>query len=140
MDKLEALQNLCHKEGIIIEYATLKSGILGFYFKDENTPHIIALNKTILNDKMKHIEVLAEELGHYYTTCGNFTGSLLHYRDRIELNKCEIKALRWACNYLIKDEDIIKLSYQGYNHYEISEILGVPYTLLIQKMNFMKLK
>ena len=101
MDKLEALENLCHKEGIVIEYATLKSGILGFYFKDKGTPHIIALNKTILSDKMKHIEVLAEELGHYYTTCGNFTTPLLHYRDRIELNKCEVKALRWACNYLI---------------------------------------
>ena len=35
MDKLEALENLCHKEGIVIEYATLKSGILGFYFKDD---------------------------------------------------------------------------------------------------------
>lgn len=140
MDKLEALENLCHKEGIIIEYATLKSGILGFYFKDEGMPHIIVLNKTILNDKMKHIEVLAEELGHYYTTCGNFTTPLLHYKDRIELNKCELKALRWACNYLISDEDVLSLSSQTNNYYEMSEILGVPYNLLIQKINFMSLK
>ncbi len=140
MDKLEALENLCHKEGIILEYATLESGILGFYFKDEGMPHIIALNKTILSDKMKHIEVLAEELGHYYTTCGNFTTPLLHYRDRIELNRCEIKAIRWACNYLISDEDVLRLYSQTDNFYEMSEILGVPYELLIQKINFMSLK
>ena len=140
MDKLEALENLCHKEGIVIEYVTLESGILGFYFKDKGMPHIIGLNKTILNDKMKHIEVLAEELGHYYTTCGNFTTPLLHYRDRIELNRCEVKALRWACNYLISDKDVLSLSSQTNNYYEMSEILGVPYNLLVQKINFMSLK
>ena len=89
---------------------------------------------------MKHIEVLAEELGHCYTTCGNFTTTLLHYRDRIELNRCEIKALRWACNYLISDKDVLSLSSQTNNYYEMSEILGVPYNLLIQKINFMSLK
>ncbi|MGL5312920.1 MAG: ImmA/IrrE family metallo-endopeptidase [Peptostreptococcaceae bacterium] len=139
MDKLESLENLCHSEGIILEYATLKHGILGFYFKDKATPHIVAINKTILNDKMKHIEVLAEELGHYFTTSGNFTGRLLHYRDRLDLNKCEMKAIRWACNYLIRDEDVLELASQTSDYHEMSEALGVPYNLLIQKINFMNL-
>ena len=83
---------------------------------------------------------MVKELGHYYTTCGKFTTPLLHYRDRIELNRCEVKALRWACNYLISDKDVLSLSSQTNNYYEMSEILGVPYNLLIQKINFMSLK
>lgn len=139
MYKLEQLENLCHREDIFIEYATFNHGILGLYFKENNTPHIITINKSILNDKMKYIEVLGEELGHYFTSCGNFTGSLLHYRDRLILSKCELKAIRWACDYLISDEDVLKYSSLTSNYYEISEALGVPYNLLIQKINFMNL-
>lgn len=139
MDKLEKLENLCDSEGIILEYATLNHGILGLYYKEKGTPDIITINKSILNDKMKHIEVLAEELGHYFTTCGDFTGSLLHYRDRLSLNKCEIKALKWACNYIISDEDVLSHLTQSSDYYEISEALGVPYSLFMQKINFMNL-
>ena len=139
MDKLEALENLCHLEGIVMEYATFKSSILGFYYKDDGMPPIIGINKTILSDKMKYIEVLAEELGHYYTTCGNFTGRLLHYGDRLELNKCEVKAIKWACNHWIDDKDVIRLSKEGLNYFDMSEALGIPYNLLIQKINFMNL-
>ena len=139
MNKLEKLEGLCYLEGIVLEYATLGHGILGLYYKEHDTPHIITINKSIRHDKMKHMEILAEELGHYFTTCGNFTGSLLHYRDRLSLNKCEIKALKWACNFLISDDELLDHASQTSDYYEISEALGVPYNLLIQKINFMNL-
>ena len=40
---------------------------------------------------------------------------------------------------MIDDKDVIRLSKEGLNYFDMSEALGVPYNLLIQKINFMNL-
>ena len=138
MDKLDKLYELCEENGIVLETATLMPSLLGLYTKMEGYPPIITLNKIILGDKKKTLEVLSEELGHHFTTDGNFVGVLTHYTDRVNLDTMELKALKWACNFLIPDSELVeKLKYET-NLYDLADSLEVPYPMLMSKLNFIK--
>ncbi|MBC8632086.1 hypothetical protein H8697_10295 [[Eubacterium] tenue] len=138
MDKLDKLYELCEENGIVLETATLMPSLLGLYTKMEGYPPIITLNKIILDDKKKTLEVLSEELGHHFTTDGNFIGVLTHYTDRVNLDTMELKALKWACNFLIPDSELVeKLKYET-NLYDLADSLEVPYPMLMSKLNFIK--
>ncbi|MEN6618172.1 MAG: ImmA/IrrE family metallo-endopeptidase [Rikenellaceae bacterium] len=79
----------------------------------------IGINKK-LNSTEKRC-VLAEELGHYYTTVGNIT-DLKSVCNR----KQEIKARKYAFETLVPLKSIIKASYEGcINLYELAEYLDV---------------
>lgn len=138
MDKLDKLYELCEENGVVLETATLMPSLLGLYTKMEGYPPIITLNKIILDDKKKTLEVLSEELGHHFTTDGNFVGVLTHYTDRVNLDTMELKALKWACNFLIPDSELVeKLQYET-NLYDLADSLEVPYPMLMSKLNFIK--
>lgn len=65
--------------------------------------------------------VLAEELGHYYTTVGNILD-----QTRIENRKQERKARAWAYERLVSLKSLIEASKNGIrNRYELAEYLGV---------------
>lgn len=79
----------------------------------------IGINKK-LNSTEKRC-VLAEELGHYYTTVGNIT-DLKSVCNR----KQEIKARKYAFETLVPLKSIIKASCEGcINLYELAEYLDV---------------
>lgn len=65
--------------------------------------------------------ILAEELGHYYTTTGNILD-----QSKVENRKQERKARIWAYNKQIGLLGIVKAYQQGCrNRYEVAEYLGV---------------
>ena len=76
---------------------------------------------------------------YYHTTCDNFKGHLLHYSDILLFNKYDVKAIIGDCDYLIYDKYVIRLSNKGLNYVGMSEVLGIPYNLLVQKINFINL-
>ena len=86
MNKLDKLYKLCEDENIQIEWVNFNPCILGLYISDKDIPPTIALNKSIFNDRLKTMEILAEEVGHHFTTNGNFANRLLHYSDRVRLS------------------------------------------------------
>ncbi len=89
-------------------------------------------------DKNKHIEVLAEELGHYFTTVGISVGNIKTYSDKLELNKVENKADKWATNFLITEEDIINLINKNITCiYEMADIIGVSVEILMKKFKYL---
>lgn len=50
----------------------------------------------------------------------------------------ELKALKWACNFLIPDSELVeKLKYET-NLYDLADSLEVPYPMLMSKLNFIK--
>ena len=106
MNKLDKLYKLCEDENIQIEWVSFDPCILGVYISDKDIPPTIALNKSIFNDRLKTMEILAEEVGHHFTTNGNYANRLLHYSDRVRLSKEEQKAARWACNFLIGYDEL----------------------------------
>ena len=123
MNKLDKLYKLCEDENIQIEWVSFNPCILGVYISDKDIPPTIALNKSIFNDRLKTMEILAEEVGHHFTTNGNYANRLLHYSDRVRLSKEEQKAARWACNFLISEDELI-------------EMLDVSFGILYDKLRF----
>lgn len=136
MDKLDKLYKLCENENIEIEWVNFDPSILGVYINDVDIPPTIGLNKSIFNDRLKTIEILGEEVGHHFTTNGNYATRLLHYRDRIRLSKEEQKAARWACNYLISDEELFDCVKKCTSEDELIEMLDVSYGILHDKLKF----
>jgi Zn-dependent peptidase ImmA (M78 family) len=138
MNKLNKLFKLCDAEGIKIEFATLPYDLLGLYFEEKDYPPVISLHKCLEKNNLKLLEVLGEELGHHYTTCGNHLGPYPIYRNRIILNKVEEKAMRWATNYLIsKDELLSALNKNITSLYDLADELGVSYSLLEYRLEFL---
>ena len=136
MNKLDKLYKLCEDENIQIEWVNFNPCILGVYISDKDIPPTIALNKSIFNDRLKTMEILAEEVGHHFTTNGNYANRLLHYRDRIRLSKEEQKAARWACNYLISDDELFDCVKKCTSEEELIEMLDVSFGILYDKLRF----
>lgn len=80
--------------------------------------------------------VLAEELGHYYTTSGNILD-----QSKISNRKQELKARLWAYDKLIGLSGIIHGYRSGCrNQYELAECLGVTEEFLQEALGCYKKK
>ncbi len=109
MKILSDIYSLIEDENIELEEFYFKSSnIEGIYFKVSGINPIIEIHKKLLADTRKYISVLAEELGHHFTSSGNLTSECITYSDKINRSKQENKARMWAANYLISDEEIIE--------------------------------
>ena len=80
--------------------------------------------------------VLAEELGHYYTSIGNILD-----QNNVNNKKQELVARRWATNILLCPADLIEACRAG-NEYisDIAEYLGVTSEFLIDAINVFSAK
>lgn len=80
----------------------------------------IALSSNLHTDAERSC-ILAEELGHHYTTYGNITDMNL-----IQNNKQEFRARLWAYNRLVGLCGILTCYKSGcHNLYEMAECLGI---------------
>lgn len=142
MTKLEKLFNLAEKNGIEIHYKDLKIlGFLGLYIECYESPSMILLDDSLKNNDEKAFRVLLEELGHHYTSCGDSISCVDTYLDKLKVNKCEIKAERWLCHYLISTTDLI----DAINKYptsveDICDYLNVDIEMLLSKLKFLSLE
>lgn len=84
----------------------------------------------------KKADVLAEELGHYYTTVGNILD-----QDNVEARKQERAARMWAYNIRIPLLDLVK-AFQAHckNTFEIAEYLDMSEDTLIEALEFYRQK
>lgn len=142
MTKLEKLFNLAEKEGIEIYYKDLKIlGFLGLYIECYESPSMILLDDSLKNNDEKAYKILLEELGHHYTSCGDSISCVNTYLDKLKINKCEIKAEKWLCHYLISTSDLI----DAINKYptsveDICDYLNVGIEMLLSKLKFLSLE
>ena len=141
MTKLEKLYDLAHKNNITIHFFDLTDvGVLGLNIEKEGLSHMIFLDLKLKSNKDLHIEVLSHELGHYFTTVGN-TLENKNYRERLYNNKFENKADKWACEFLITEEEIINtLNKNITNIYDIAEYLDVPLSILRKRLEYLSLQ
>lgn len=112
----ENLLKIADEENIeVIEIKFKSERIKGLY-----ADNIIAINPILSTDAEKAC-VLAEELGHYYTS----TGNILDQND-INNRKQELLARKWSYEKLIPLEKLVAASFDGCkNIFELSEYLGV---------------
>ncbi len=135
--KLSMLFDLIDKENIIIEYVDFSPTIQGIYYKADGCTPIIGINENIVSNRKLFTCVLAEELGHHFTSIGDSSAECYSLADRINLNKTELAALKWATEYLIPLDEIVNAVKKGIKTTEeLSNILGVTGEFLLKRFQF----
>lgn len=114
MDNNELMKLINNEELEVVELP-MEGRIKGLY-----ADNIIAINKN-LDTYTEKACVLAEELGHYYTSAGDILD-----QSKLENRKQEKRARRWAVDKLIRVEDFIDAFKAGVqNRSELAEFLDV---------------
>lgn len=116
MNTYERLEDEACRDGIdIMPYLFKSDRIKGLY-----SDNAIGINRNIATEKEKAC-VLAEELGHHYTTAGNIIE-----QSKTENRKQEFRARMWAYNKQIGLIGIVDAYKHGcHNMYEMAEYLDV---------------
>lgn len=115
MNTFEQLSTEFQKNGICIFEKSFRSNAKGLC-----KGNIIAINQNIETSVEKSC-VLAEELGHYYTTTGNILD-----QTKTENRKQELSARLWAYNKMIGLDGLIDAYEHGCcSQYEVAEYLQV---------------
>ena len=117
MSPYEELLNNAYKSNVTVieDYAFQSKRIKGLY-----CDNVIALNKEITNEAEKNC-ILAEELGHHYTS----TGIIVDTND-LNNSKQEYKARVWAYDKQIGIQGLIDaFEYGCRNKHEIADFLEV---------------
>lgn len=104
------LLRLVAAEEIRVEYRDMIPPVEAFYFRRFGFPPTIFLDSRLPRNRRHFRCVLAEELGHHFTTAGNRLPQVhMHYRDRLTINKAEYRAQAWAAKYLIPVDKLLGL-------------------------------
>lgn len=131
MTKYEELLDEVYQEGLyVIERAGFNSHARGLINGD-----VIGLNKVIETD-VKRRCILAEELGHYYTTSGNILDI-----SNVMNRKQEFRARVWGYQRIITMDKLIAAYHKGCrNSYEIAEELEVTEDFFLEALQVFKQK
>lgn len=115
------------------EDAQLDQNSKGYYIKTKEHD-IILLNRNIQTQAEK-VSVLAEEVGHYYTTDGDITN-----QSTIKNKKEELKARRRAYAMIVTIDVLIKAFEEGCrNRFEIAECIGITEEFLMGAIEHYKM-
>lgn len=118
------------REGIMLLEDRRIGRLKGLYIDG----HIV-LNPSIETYKEKRC-ILAEEIGHYYTSCGNILD-----QSKVENRKQERRARGWAYEKLIGPDKIIDAFKHGVqNRYELAEYLNVTEKFIEEALEYFKTK
>lgn len=142
MNTLEKLIQIAQDENITIDYTDyLPCNLEGLHLHLEGIGHIISILNYIKDDKDKYIEILGEELGHYFTSTGDNLVNVENYRDYLRICKTEKKALDWSVIFLIKDSDLERAFKNNCaSYYDVAEFLDVPEKLVREKFKYLASK
>lgn len=127
--KYEILLEEAFKEGLIVKEKPLK------YNDGRIKGNKVAIRKNIETNTKKAC-VLAEELGHHFTTVGDILN-----QDEVSNRKQERVARGWAYNKLVPLEDIKHAYRSGYIElYEMAEYLEVDESFLKESLEYYQQK
>ena len=127
----ELLQEACD-EGIYVEekYKFASERLKGLY-----GDKVIALSKDLGTDA-ERASIVAEELGHYYTTTGDITD-----QSNAANRKQEHRARAWVYEELISPQDLIDAFEAGCrSRQEVAEKLEITEQLLTDALAYYKAK
>ena len=135
------LLELVETENIILdEQENLPSYSLGIYIKDPVMPYpIIGICKNLCY--CEYNSILAEELGHHFTSTGTSTALFHHHPGRLTLNKVEESAIRWGTEFALP---ILHITSTIANHLngtivDIASELSVTTEFLMHRLRILSL-
>lgn len=140
MTKFEQLLDIAEKENIIIKFVDEIPEVFAeaLYISKFGIRMILMAN-ILKSNTIRMTEVLAEELGHHFTSMGDNIEPK-NYLDKVNIDKCEAKALRWACNFLVpKGELIDELRKRPASIDELADGLSVSRDILMQSFYYLSL-
>lgn len=141
---MEDLYRIITKRCIELEYDDLKSigkGLLGLYVLDPAIGHLIVLDSHLLQQPRLHRCVLAEEIGHsfYPPRAGVIRFHCKHGNEAVIVAQDERKALRWATDFLMPDDEFCRAVSQGYvTMHELADYFYVEEWFVQAKIDFLK--
>lgn len=93
--------------------------------------YYIGLDNNQIKNSIEEKEIIAEELGHYYTNSLYYINS-----DKITRDKCEYRAIKWAYSVLVPFQKLKEKIIQGLNLYELADYFNVDYDYMNKCINF----
>lgn len=125
---MQQLYDLIEQENIRLVEDDIPGGVKGLYFDN-----IIVLHNKIETSSERN-SILAEELGHYFTSSGNILD-----QSSLKAQKQESSARRWAAEQLIKPSRLIDAFNAGVsNRWELSQFLDVTESFIADSLIHMK--
>lgn len=117
------------KEEILVDYCDLPLDVLGAYYNAEGKPPVILLHEKIRHRRTLLRCVLAEELGHHFTTPCDLL--LLAREKHLVYYKYEKLALLWAAQKLIPPDSLRTAMQEEYFlEHEMAEYFDVTHRFL----------
>lgn len=99
-------------------------------FEIDNS-YYIALDSKQIDTSIEEKEILAEELGHYYTNSLYYLHS-----DNVQKKKCELRAMKWAYSILVPFHILKEKIAQGYDLYDLADYFEVDCKYMIDCIDF----
>jgi Zn-dependent peptidase ImmA (M78 family) len=122
---------IAKKEGIIIEYWDFHPPLEAVYWATPGLPPVIGLNRSLSISRARLRSVLAEELGHHFTTVGDrIPKTYFNRRQLLEISRAEYRALKWAAIFLIPKKSLqhaissgLKEKWELAEHFDVTQKL-----------------
>jgi len=123
------MYHVAEQEQINIRWWDFVPPVLGLYWAPHGRRPVIGLDNSLKDQHRLLRCVMAEELGHHFTTFNNCTkNACFNYRNRVDVSQLEFKALSWASQYLIPFDQLCKAVRCGItephklaNHFDVTE-------------------
>lgn len=137
MKYITDIYKIIEKEKILYEERDLsKFKSKGLYIKLNGYKPMIFIDKKIIHSNNTYISILAEELGHHFTTHGDLIESSKTYNDILLKIKKENLARKWAANFLINNDEFVQALIACINtKYDMCEYFNVNHEILDTKIN-----
>ncbi len=131
------LFQLAEREGIIIEWWDFEPPLEAVYWATPELPPVIGLANSLASVPRAYFRcVLAEELGHHFTTVGSrVPRTYFHYRDRLEISRAEYRALKWAAKWLVPKDKLMQIYKKGIVEvWELAEHFNVTEQMVVFRL------
>ena len=122
-----SLLDLTDELGIDVEFWDFEPPLEAVYFSVPGAPPTIGLSNRLLRDPTLFRCVLAEEIGHHFTTVGDaLPKTYFHYAQGLTVSRAEYRAWRWAAQYLIPLPMLKECLHNGINEvWELADYFDV---------------
>lgn len=118
---------IAEEHKINVMYLDFEYPLNGIYIHRKGKQPGIGLSSHIRGNTPLLRCVMAEELGHHFTTVGDcIPKKFFSYADRLAVDKFEYKALKWAALYLIPLTKLVQAVKQGYREiWELADYFNI---------------
>ena len=133
MTHYEYLEDLAVQHGIVIDYSLIQQyDLLGGLYVDYgiSLPKIIMINRFMSNSEQ--LAVLAEELGHHFTSYGNIVA-----QKQVMQRKQEALGRAWAYEHLVPPGEVFTACMDGEGTpWELSDRHGLLEHFILEALEY----